>query len=418
MWGFSMPPPSDPMTSRHRLVAVGEIVRALSRGDTPDEVVRVALRATREAVGADVVSFAAVEGSRLRFTILEDDTLTVTSFPLDSGGGLTEQVLEGDKPLSIPDLIESGMPLRRLVGEEAPHARSYVGVPARSGKRVVGVLSVQSYRAGVFEEGDVELIAEVGRQIADAIVSSRRVARIQRRLNQLDRVQRERTDFLVGVAHDMRSPLAGIIGFARILEELDAVASDQMAREAVEFIASESQRLSDLVAQLVDLGRVELGETSLEIETLDLTKVAEQAVESARGRYPSHIFVLRAGGAVTISGDLLRIDRVIANLIENAAVHGPAGGLVTVEVGYDNSHAVVAVSDRGPGIPEQERSRIFERFVRLDGSSAGSGIGLYLVKALVDAHGGEITVQDAPGGGARFEVRLPVGSPSGGHPVP
>jgi signal transduction histidine kinase len=417
MWGFWTPPPCDRMTSRSRLAAVGEIVRALSRGDSPDEVVRVALRATREAVGADVVSFAAVEGSRLRFTILEGDTLTVTSFPLESGG-LTEQVLDGDKPLSIPDLIESGMPLRRLVGEEAPHARSYVGVPARSGKRVVGVLSVQSYRAGMFADSDVDLIAEVGRQIADAIVSSRRVARIQRRLNQLDRVQRERTDFLVGVAHDMRSPLAGIIGFARILEELDAVASDQMAREAVEFIASESQRLSDLVAQLVDLGRVELGETSLEIETLDLTKLAEQTVESARARYPAHIFVLRAGGPVTIAGDLLRIDRVIANLIENAAVHGPSGGLVTVEVSYANSHAVVAVSDRGPGVPDQERDRIFERFVRLDGSGAGSGIGLYLVKALVDAHGGEISVADAPGGGARFEVRLPVGSPSGGHPVP
>lgn len=405
------------MTSRNRLAAVGEIVRALSRGDNPDEVVEVALRSTREAVGADVVSFAAVEGSRLRFTILEGDTLTVTSFPLDSGG-LTERVLDGDKPLSIPDLAESGMPLRRLVGEEAPHTRSYVGVPARSGKRVVGVLSVQSYRAGVFDDSAVDLIAEVGRQIADAIVSSRRVARIQRRLNQVDRVQRERTDFLVGVAHDMRSPLAGIIGFARILEELDAVASDQMAREAVEFIASESQRLSDLVAQLVDLGRVELGETSLEIETLDLAKVAGQAVESARSRYPSHTFVLRAGGPVTISADLLRIDRVVANLIENAAIHGPSGGLVTVEVGYDNSHALVAVSDRGAGIPDQERDRIFERFVRLDGSSPGSGIGLYLVKALVDAHGGEITVQDAPGGGARFEVRLPVGSPSGGHPVP
>lgn len=405
------------MTTRSRLAAVGEIIRALSRGDTPDEVVRVALLATRDAVGADVVSFAAVEGPRLRFTILEDDTLTVTTFPHDSGG-LTEQVLVGEKPINVPDLMESGLPLRRLVGEEAPHARSYVGVPARSGKRVVGVLSVQSYRAGVFGDTDVELIAEVGRQIADAIVSSRRVARIQRRLNQIDRVQRERTDFLVGVAHDMRSPLAGILGFARILEELEAVASDPMAREAVEFIASESQRLSDLVAQLVDLGRVDLGDTSLEIEILDLAKVAEQAVASARARFPAHRFVLRVGGPVMIAGDLLRLDRVIVNLVENAAIHGPTGGLVTVEIGYDDTDAVIAVSDRGPGVPDRERDRIFERFVRLDGSNAGSGIGLYLVKGLVDAHGGQITVTDAPGGGARFEVRLPVGSTSGDHPVP
>src|SRR5690606_22632184 len=149
------------------------------------------------------------------------------------------------------------------------------------------------YRPSLFKPGDVELIAEVGRQVADAIISSRRLARIQRRLSQLDRAQRERTDFLVGVAHDMRSPLAGIIGFARILEELDSVAADPMAGEAVKFIAAESQRLSDLVSQLVDLGRVDLGETSLDVEPLDLSGVVSQVVESARARFPAHRFAVK-----------------------------------------------------------------------------------------------------------------------------
>lgn len=405
------------MPSRHRLTALGEIIRALSRGDTPDEVVKVALQATRDAVGADVVSFAVPEANRLRFSIVEGDTFTVTTWPKDSGG-LTERVLNSEEPLSIPDLMASGIPLRRLVGEEAPHARSYVGVPARSNKRVVGVLSVQSYRPGVFGVEDVELIAEVGRQVADAIVSSRRLARIQRRLSQLDRAQRERTDFLVGVAHDMRSPLAGIIGFARILEELDSVAMDPMASEAVRFIAAEAQRLSDLVSQLVDLGRVDLGETTLDLEQVDLAKVAAQVVEVARTRFPAHRFALRAEEPVTIEGDLLRLHRVIANLVDNAAIHGPSGGLVTIEVSEKPGEALLAVSDRGPGVPPADRDRIFERFVRLDGSHAGTGIGLYLVKALVDAHGGKVTVTDAPGGGARFEVRLPKGSSREGHPVP
>lgn len=405
------------MSSRNRLTALGEIIRALSRGDTPDEVVRVALHSTRDAVRADVVSFAVAEGKRLRFTILEGETLTVTSSAQDTGG-LTERVLTGEEPLNIPDLMESGIPLRRLVGEEAPHARSYVGVPAWSGKRVVGVLSVQSYRPGVFGDAHVELISEVGRQVADAIVSSRRMARIQRRLSQLDRAQRERTDFLVGVAHDMRSPLSGIIGFARILEELDSVTSDSMATEAVQFIAAESQRLSDLVSQLVDLGRVDLGETTLDLEPIDLSKLAAQVVESARGRFPAHRFALRADHPVRIEGDLLRLHRIVANLVENAAIHGPGGGLVTVEVVDDGAEALISVSDRGLGVPDADRDRIFERFVRLDGSTAGTGIGLYLVKALVDAHGGKIVVTDAPGGGARFEVRLPRGSSNGGHPVP
>src|SRR5690606_10979330 len=234
----------------------------------------------------------------------------------------------------------------------------------------------------------------------------------QRRLSQLDRAQRERTDFLVGVAHDMRSPLAGIIGFARILEELDSVAADPMAGEAVKFIAAESQRLSDLVSQLVDLGRVDLGETSLDVEPLDLSGVVSQVVESARARFPAHRFAVKADEAVLIEADLLRLNRIVANLVENAAVHGPSGGLVAVEVRQDDDEAVIAVSDRGTGVASADRERIFERFVRLDGNHPGTGIGLYLVKALVDAHGGTISVEDAPGGGARFEVRLPMGCPN------
>ncbi len=395
---------------------LGEITRALSRGETPDEIIRVALGAIAATINADVVSFAVPEATRIRFTLLESDQVSVVSFERDSGG-LTEKILESNEPLIVPDLMMSGLQLRRLIGEETAHARSYVGVPARTGSRVLGVLSIQSYRLGVFDDNDVRLISQVGRQMADAIVSSRRVARMQRRFNELDRTQRERTDFLVGVAHDMRAPLAGIIGFARILEELDVVAADQMAREAAQFIAAESERLSDLVTQLVDLGRVDLGETTLDLELLDLRKAAEQAVESMRVRFPAHRFVVRSDGPVWVEGDLLRIHRILVNLIENAAIHGPSGGLVTIELEAADDGPVIMVSDRGSGVPEPERDRIFERFVRLDGSTAGSGIGLYLVKALVGAHRGTITVGDAPGGGARFVVRLP-GSSSGIHPVP
>lgn len=404
------------MPTGDNLPVLGRIMRALSTGAGPDEVVGEALSAVAEVAAADLVYFAVPEGSRIRFLVREAERTTAVTFPAMEGA-LTERVLETGEPLSIPDLIASAHPHRRLLGEESAHARAHVGVPAESGGRLVGVLGAQAYRPAAFTGADVDLLAQVGRLVADAVVSSRRTARIQRRLNQLDRAQRERTDFLVGVAHDMRSPLAGIIGFVRILEELDSVASDPMAKEAVEFIGAESQRLADLVAQLVDLGRVELGETGLERETVDLTKLAGEAIESARRRFPTHRFALHAGGGVVVEGDLLRLHRVVANLIENAAIHGPSAGLVTVEVADDDQGAVVAVSDRGPGVPLDDRRRIFERFVRLDGSGPGTGIGLYLVKVIVDAHGGSVAVDDAPGGGARFQVWLPKGSSNGSHPV-
>src|SRR5690606_13085805 len=206
----------------------------------------------------------------------------------------------------------------------------------------------------------------------------------QRRLSQLDRAQRERTDFLVGVAHDMRSPLAGIIGFARILEELDSVAADPMAGEAVKFIAAESQRLSDLVSQLVDLGRVDLGETSLDVEPLDLSGVVSQVVESARARFPAHRFAVKADEPVLIEADLLRLNRIVANLVENAAVHGPTGGPAAVEVRQDDDEAVIAVSDRGTGVASADRERIFERFV----------VGLVAVEVRQDDDEAVIAVSD------------------------
>ena len=397
------------MTSRSRFVVLGEITRALSRGDSTDEVVRVALEAVAAALDADIVSFATPLGPKLRFVVLEGETFVTTTYDRN-GSGLTETVMEGTDPVVHQDLTLSDVPLRRLVGDDAPHARSYLGVPAMSGTRTIGVLSAQSYRPDVYGPAEAALAAEVAGQIADVVVSSRRVARFKRRLDDVDRHQRQRTDFLVGVAHDMRSPLSGILGFARILEDLDSVRDDPLALEAVQFVAAESQRLSDLVAQLVDLGRVDLGEAPLDVEPLDLSRVAEQAVEAVRARFPAHRIVMRPADPVPVDGDLVRLHRIITNLVENAAVHGPPAGLVTVEVGMYGSEAEVAVCDRGGGVPPGERDRIFERFVRLDGSTAGSGMGLYLVKALVEAHGGTIHVEDAPGGGARFVVRIPAES--------
>src|SRR5690606_26856688 len=115
--------------------------------------------------------------------------------------------------------------------------------------------------------------------------------------------------------------------------------------------------------------------------------------------------------------DLLRLHRVIANLVDNAAIHGPSGGLVTIEVSEEPGEALLAVSDRGPGVPPADRYRILERVERLDGSHGGHGIARNRVKARVDGHGGKVTVTAAPGGGARFGVRLPNGSSREGHPV-
>ena len=218
----------------------------------------------------------------------------------------------------------------------------------------------------------------------------------------------ERLDFLIGVGHDMRAPLTGIAGFATVLAELDAVANDPTASEAVAYIRHEASRLVELLNQLLYFGHLEKGMPRLEIETLDLGRLTRQAIEPLAVLYPTLSFRLVQTGEPIVAGDFLKLHRVLDNLLDNAIKHSPPEGTITVEVGSHGEEAWVAVTDQGHGVPLADRARVFDRFVRLGSDEGtGAGIGLYIVRGLVDAHGGSVKIEDAEG--ARFVVRLPVG---------
>lgn len=217
----------------------------------------------------------------------------------------------------------------------------------------------------------------------------------------------DRLDFLMGVGHDMRVPLTGIAGFAAVLSELESVAADPTAAEAVDYIRREASRLVDMLNQLLYFGQVEQGMPQLEIEVLDLGQLARQAVEPFAALNPSLTFRLIQTGETTVDGDFLKLHRVLGNLLDNAIKHSPPSGHITVEVGSIGEEAWLAVIDEGEGVAIEDRERIFDRFVRLNGRHrSGAGIGLYIVKGLVSAHGGSVTVEGSEG--SKFVVRLPV----------
>ena len=226
----------------------------------------------------------------------------------------------------------------------------------------------------------------------------------------------DRLEFLIGVGHDMRSPLTGIAGFAAVLAELESVVADPTASEAVAYIRKEAQRLVELLNQLLDFGQVEQGGPNLAREPIDLTRMARQAVEPWVVRYPHVTFKLVQHGNAIVEGDFLKLHRVLANLLDNAVRHSPDGGTITVDVGGDGSESFLSVTDEGAGVPVEDRQRVFQRFVRLaseahsgEGKKRGPGIGLYVVKGLVEAHGGSVSVEEGgeEGSGARFVVKLP-----------
>ena len=235
--------------------------------------------------------------------------------------------------------------------------------------------------------------------------------------DQVQRTRQAQRDFVANVSHDLRTPLTSIHGFAQAL--LDGTASDPEAQErAVTIIHNEAGRLKNLVNELLELARLDSGRLQLHARPVDLSELLTWLLDSYQQRFhQAQISLVRQLNArpLTVSGDPDRLNRIFANLLDNALKYTPQGGTVTVSLAPiqegGTAWAEVAVTDTGPGIPREETAKLFERFYRLDKSRRrdhGSGLGLAIVKELVVAHGGQVGVESVAGLGSRFWVRFPL----------
>ncbi len=224
------------------------------------------------------------------------------------------------------------------------------------------------------------------------------------------RASEERMRRFVGDAsHELRTPLTSIRGFAELYRQ-GALSSRAEVDRAMSRVESEASRMGLLVEDLLLLARLDQ-QRPLERTPVDLLELARDAVLDARAVDPERSVELEVDGSTpVVVGDGPRLRQVLGNLVGNALTHSPSP--VRVRVSSGGGVAVVEVVDEGPGIPEEDRARVFERFYRADASrtraSGGSGLGLSIVAALVAAHAGTVTVEETPGGGATFRVQLPV----------
>jgi two-component system OmpR family sensor kinase len=211
--------------------------------------------------------------------------------------------------------------------------------------------------------------------------------------------------FVADASHELRTPLTSILANLELLEaELTGEQRD-MAGSALR----SSRRMRRLVGDLLLLARADAGR-ELSRASVDLSAVAAEAAREASALSSEHPLSLDLPGPVIVSGVGDDLHRLAGNLIENALIHTPAGTPVTVSVRREGSDALLEVADRGPGVPQSMRERVFERFARGDGDAprGSSGLGLAIVRAVTDAHDGRVELRDAEGGGARFVVTLPA----------
>jgi two-component system sensor histidine kinase CiaH len=217
--------------------------------------------------------------------------------------------------------------------------------------------------------------------------------------------------FVADASHELRTPATIIRAGAEILEREDLVAPD--GRPLVQDIEAETDRLGRLVDDLLTLASTDAGVLRVERERLDLVEVATDTVRRAGSLAEERRvrLAVEAVGPAWIDGDRDRLVQLLLILVDNASAHSPDDGLVTVSVAAGRREVVLAVSDEGPGVPVAERERVFEPFHRLPDdrrTEGGTGLGLAIGRRLADAHGARISVGDAPGGGARFEVTFPA----------
>ena len=288
-------------------------------------------------------------------------------------------------------------PLRRVAGVAAQVAAMPLDDPAH---RITA-------RVGAADTDPENEVGVVGQTL------NRLLANVDAALTKMADSDRHMRQFLTDASHELRTPLASILGYAQLTrQESDLL--PPMTEYALSRIESESQRMTTLVADLLLLSRLDEGQ-DLDVEDVDFGDLVADAVNDAAVTAPDHRFVFEPPERrVRVTGDRVRLQQLVANLLANARVHTPAGTTVTTRLanrGDAGGRGVeLMVSDNGPGIPEAIMPNLFDRFVRADKARSrelgSTGLGLAIVASIVEAHGGTVMAESRPGRTA-FVVRLP-----------
>jgi signal transduction histidine kinase len=336
-------------------------------------------------------------------TLTAPGTFPPAESPFDSRyGGPTQLAVNDDH---FPELARLGI------------GRILVTPVRRAARELAWVVSYDA-RKDRYLEDDLRVVAGIAAQAALSLHTAALLEGERAAVARLEDLDRLKTAFVAAVSHELRTPLTAIVGFSEILsEEISA----EGPIEYIENMRREAAVLEALIGNLLDTSRLEAGMLQLNLSTIDVNSVVSEAAAVVRHSHADRALeLILPPDRVMIIGDSPRLRQVFVNLLENAAKYSPPGSPIELTVWPSvatpsGTMLEIAVDDRGPGIPVEHREAVFERFHRLASHSGkpGTGIGLYLVKALVEAHGGSIKVHDNPCGvGARFLVRLPVGNPS------
>jgi signal transduction histidine kinase len=352
------------------------------------------------------------ETGELRFkAVTGTSSINVKPFSVPMEGSIAGTVVQENKPLLIQDARNDPRWYQNVDAASGFVTRSIIAVPMQVHGQVIGVLEALNKRGGVqMTWDDVQVLTTLANQAAIAVENARLLSELQAAYDELNQLDQLKSDFISVAAHELRTPLSVILGYAMFLKD-DA---SGVAKEQLDIVLQSAMRLRSLIDDMVNLREVDLGKASLELEVFSIQDLVTASVDEIRSIAEAkelEVFLRLPGEPVLIEADRKKMNIVLGNLLSNAVKFTNNNGRIGIQVGKQNATAWFSVWDTGIGIPDSKLEQIFDRFYQVEPSLArhydGMGLGLSIAKEMVELHRGRIKVQSQQGKGSAFTVFVP-----------
>ena len=329
------------------------------------------------------------------------------------GQTLLDEILRTGQTVYREDMTEARYSEEREFGELG--LRSRIAAPLLHGPKAFGMISLVRREPSGFNTQELELVGLLGRLVASAVQNIRAYEAERNTVEELRRLSALRADFVSLVSHELRAPMASVVGSAQTLRQRWRELNPDQRESFLALISSETERLAALVADVLDTSRIDAGTFTYRFADIDLGALVRDSVAGLSLTQEEVSVVADVhSGLPSVRGDRDRLQQVLTNLLDNAVKFSPAGEEVRVSAFQQDSRVRIEVSDRGPGVPPDQQRLIFEKFGRGKTTSSpgtpGTGLGLYIARSIVEAHGGVLEVSSWPDAGATFTLSLPVDS--------
>lgn len=380
-----------------------------------DPLLEYIMQAAINITGAEAASTLLVDKNtqELRFTAaIGPDSAGLIGMVVPREGSIAGTIVSQNRAIVIDDVAHDPRHYRQIHEQTSLQTRSILGVPMRIRDALIGVLEVINKREGQFNEEDVRHITILAAQAAIAIENAQLVSALRMAYDDLNKIDKIKSDFIAIASHELRTPLGVILGYASYLKD----ETEGEAGELAEQLLSSASHLRNLIEDMTNLRYVQIGEAELHVRAISLGEILQQvhndvlSLAESKGQIlllepPKHM--------ITLLADRPKLVMALTNVLNNAVKFTQPGGVIVLSAEERRGEVWIRIRDNGIGLPEEEYERIFDQFYQVESHltrrHGGLGLGLAIAKAVTERHGGRIWVESAgPGLGCTFTLAIPL----------